>query len=137
MCGSWVKEKRPMSFLNKKLVVKNNITLPMATQIKVLGLTLDPKLTYSAQIHNISVQTHTPLQIIKELTATGWGNQMEKLVATYKALMRPALEYDSSIWSPLASSTSINQLEVMQNAALRTATGCTQDTTYNICMTKH
>ena len=34
----------------------------------------------------------------------------------------------SSVWSPIASSTSINKLQVMQNAALRTATGCTQDT---------
>ena len=33
----------------------------------------------------------------------------------------------SSVWSPIASSTSINKLQVMQNAALRTATGCTQD----------
>ena len=49
-------------------------------------------------------------------------------MATYKAVMRPALEYASSIWSPLASSTSINKLQVMQNAALRTATGCTRDT---------
>ena len=39
-----------------------------------------------------------------------------------------ALKYDSSIWSPLASSNSINKLRIMQNAALRTATGCTQDT---------
>ena len=31
-------------------------------------------------------------------------------------------------WSPHASSTSINKLQVMQNAALRTATGCTRDT---------
>ena len=35
---------------------------------------------------------------------------------------------DSSIWSPLASSTSINKLQVMQNIALRTAAGGTQDT---------
>ena len=49
-------------------------------------------------------------------------------MATYKAVMRPALEYASSIWSPLASSSSIKKLQVMQNAALRTATGCTQDT---------
>ena len=49
-------------------------------------------------------------------------------MATYKAVMRPTLEYASSIWSPLASSTSINKLEVMQNAALRTATRCIQDT---------
>ena len=49
-------------------------------------------------------------------------------MATYKAVMRPALEYASSIWSPLVSSTSINKLQVMQNAVLRTITGCTQDT---------
>ena len=42
--------------------------------------------------------------------------------------MRPALEYASSVWSPIAFSTSINKLQVMQNAALRPATGCTQDT---------
>ena len=41
--------------------------------------------------------------------------------------MRPALEYASSKWLPLASSTSISKLQVMQNVALRTATGCTQD----------
>ena len=48
---------------------------------------------------------------------------------TYNTIMKPALEYNaSSIWSPLASSTSINKLQVMQNAALRTATECTHDT---------
>ena len=49
-------------------------------------------------------------------------------MATYKAVMRPAREYASSIWSPLASSTSINKLQVMQNAALGAAIGCTKDT---------
>ena len=100
----------------------------MATHPKVLGLTLDPKLTYSTHIHNISVQAHKPLQIKKALTATGWGKQKETLMATHKAVMGPALEYVSSVWSPIASSTSINKLQVMQNASLRTATGCTQDT---------
>ena len=37
------------------------------------------------------------------------------------------MEYASSIWSPLGCSTSIRKLQVMQNAVLRTATGCTQD----------
>ena len=106
----------------------NKAALRMATHPKVLGLTLDPKLTYSTHIHNISVQAHKPLQMIKALTATGWGKQKETLMATYKAVMRLALEYASSIWSLLAPSASINKLQVMQNAALRTATGCTQDT---------
>ena len=38
------------------------------------------------------------------------------------------LEYASSIWSPLASPTSINKLRVIPNATLRTATGYTQYT---------
>ena len=97
----------------------NNTALHMATHPKVLGLTLDPKLTYSTHIHNISVQSHKPLQMIKALTVTGWGKWKETLMATYKAVMRPALEYASSIWSPLPSSTSINKLQVMQNAALQ------------------
>ena len=49
-------------------------------------------------------------------------------MATYKTVMRPALENASSIRSPLSSSISISKLQVMQNVALRTATGCTQDT---------
>ena len=88
------------------------------------GSYLDPKLPSTTY----SVHAHKPLQIIKALTATGWGKQKEALMATYKAVMKPALEYASSIWSLLASSTSISKLQVMQNAALRTATGCTQDT---------
>ena len=99
---------------NLDLIIHNN-ALPIATHSKVLGFTLDPKLTYSTHIHK-------PLQIIKSLTATGWGKQKETLMANYKAVMRPALEYASSIWSPLASLTSINKLRLMQNATLRTAT---------------
>ena len=93
----------------------NNTTLPMATHPRVLGLTLDQKLTYSTHIHTISVQVHKPLQIIKALTATGWGKQKETLMATYNVVMGPALEYASSIWSPLASLTSMNKLQVMQH----------------------
>ena len=43
----------------------HNTALRMTTHPKVLDLTLDPKLTYSTHIHNISVQAHKPLRIIK------------------------------------------------------------------------
>ena len=70
-------------------------------------------------------------------------------MATYKAVVRPALEYASSVWSPIASSTSINKLQVMQNAASHikvvfyridnsTHNEMPHETqTYNICITKH
>ena len=50
-------------------------------------------------------------------------------MATYKAVMRPALTYGRMLHPQPAL--------IMQNAALRTAPGCTQDQTYNICMMKH
>ena len=81
--------------------------------------TADPKLTYSTHIHNISVQAHNTLQMIKVLTATGLGKKKDTLMANYKAVMWPVLKYASSIWSSLAFSTRINKLQVMQNAALR------------------
>ena len=59
----------------------------MATHPEVMGLTLDPEHTYSTHIHNISVQAHKPLQMIKTLTETGWGKQKDTLMATYKAVM--------------------------------------------------
>ena len=39
-------------------------------------------------------------------------------MSTYKALTRPILEYVSTIWSPLASNTNINKLQITQNTAL-------------------
>ena len=42
--------------------------------------------------------------------------------------VRKCMEFRVEGRLPIASSTSINKLQVMQNAALRTATGCTQDT---------
>ena len=87
----------PAEYTSNLDLTINNKALPMATHPKVLGLTLDPKLTYSTHIHNISVQAHKPLQIIKAVTSTGCDKQKETLMATYKAVMRPAREYASSI----------------------------------------
>ena len=48
----------------------NNKALPMALHPKVLGLTLDPKLTYNTHIQNIATHAQKPLQVIKALTGT-------------------------------------------------------------------
>ena len=55
----------------------------MAIHTNVMGLILNPKLTYSTHIHNISVHAHMSLQIINALTSTGWRKQKETLMGTY------------------------------------------------------
>ena len=64
----------------------NNKTLPMALHPRVLGLTLDPILTYNAHIQNRATHAQKPLQVIKTLTCATWSKQIETLVATYKCL---------------------------------------------------
>src|SRR6187401_2868031 len=68
------------------------------------------------------------LKILKALNGTTWGKQKPTLIETYKATVRPIIEYGSTIWSPIIKETNLNKLQVTQNAALRIATGCTSDT---------
>ena len=106
----------------------DNITLPMNINPKILGLTLDPKLTYNKHIEITTTKARKTIQILKALTSTTWGKQKETIIALYKAITIPILQYVSTIWSPLASDTNINKLQIPQNTALRIATGCTTDT---------
>ena len=96
---------------------------------KLLSLTLETQNSYTAHTFTTSKYTHTSTNN-KALTTTGWGKQKDTLVA-----LQGSHQTGSGVWWPPASLTSINKLQVMQHAALRTATGCTQDT-YNIRMMK-
>ena len=106
----------------------DNTTLPMTTHPIILGLTLDPKLTYNRHIDLAATKARKTINILKVLTSTKWGKHNETILATYKAITRSVLEYASTIWSPNASETNIDKLQIVQNTALRIATGCTHDT---------
>ena len=93
----------PAEYKNILDLIINNIALPKGSG---LYLRLKTNIQHTPSQH-LSTSTQATTND-KALTATGWGKQEETLMATYKAVMRPALEYASSIWSPLASSTSIN-----------------------------
>ena len=60
---------------------------------------------------------------MKALAGTDWGQDTETLLVTFKALVRPRLEYAAPVWSTVASETSVKRLQTIQNAALRVATG--------------
>ena len=106
----------------------DNVVIPTVKNPKILGLTFDPKLTYNSHISKTSDKARNTLKLLKALTSTKLGKQKETIVATYKAITRPILEYVSTICSPIASTTGITKLQTIQNMALRIATGCTSDT---------
>ena len=93
----------------------DNVVIPTVKNPKILGLTFDPKLTYNSHIRKTSDKARNTLKLLKALTSTKWGKQKETIVATYKAITRPILEYASTIWSPIASTTGITKLQTIQN----------------------
>ena len=92
----------------------NNTTLSTNKELKILGLTLDPKLTFSKHIQNTTLKAKQKMHIMKALTTTHWGKSKETLNITYKAITRPSLEYASTIWSPIISNTNLNKLQTIQ-----------------------
>ena len=58
------------------------------------------------------------------LTGTGWGQQKETVLITFKSLIGSLFTYAAPIWFPNTSPTSRTKLQTIQNSALRIATGC-------------
>ena len=68
-------------------------------------------------------------QTLHALAGKGWGCQKELLLRTYKIYIEPSVNYAAAVWSPNASSSSLESIQKVQNAALRIATGCYSNTT--------
>ena len=88
----------------------NNTIIPTQKLPKILGLTFDPKLTYSEHIKTSTDKAKRTLNILKALTSTKWEKQKEIIIQTYKAITRPILEYGNTIWGPIISQTNINKI---------------------------
>ena len=125
----------PAEYSNKLTLSINNTTIPTNRNPKILGITFDPKLTFSTHISNTAEKAKKSNNILKSLTTTKWGKSMETITHTYKAITRPILEYANPAWSTVASVNShdtltnkFDKLKTIQNTALRIATGCVADT---------
>src|SRR5207244_5875770 len=106
----------------------NNTLIPTIRNPKILVLTLDTKLNFKEHTKLTKAKANKSINLLKTLTSTKWGKQKETILAIYKALTRPIIEYASTIWSPIVKPTNIAQLQTTQNTALRIATGCIADT---------
>ena len=93
---------------------------------KILGVTLDTYFTFGPLVRDCAKRALRALNVMKALAGSSWDFTTEMLVATYKAIVRPILNYAAPIWFTQISSTHLDKLEVIQNKALRISTGCHQ-----------
>ena len=104
-------------------VLLNNEALPLNKNPTILGVTFDPTLCFATHCKQSAEKARRRIGILKALAGSTWGHSKETLLLTFKALIRPILDYAAPAWSHASSNTSINCLQVAQNQSLRVVTG--------------
>ena len=89
--------------------------LESVTNAKYLGLDLSADLKFNTHISRITSNANRSLGFIKRNVIT--KNEKVKELA-YKSLVRPQVEYASTIWSPYTK-TNIDKVEMIQRRAIR------------------
>ena len=95
--------------------------LPLNCSPKILGVHLDTSLTFNVHCTQAATRVSNRNNVLKALAGTTWGQQKETILM--KAIGRSIANYGAPVWSTNASATSIGQIQIAQNEALRTATG--------------
>ena len=91
---------------------------------KVLGVTLDTHLTFTLHCNNIAVKVQQRNNVLKALSGSTLGCNIETLLTTYQAIGRSILSYCCPIWTPSLMDTNWNWLQRAQYYALRISTDC-------------
>ena len=92
--------------------VLHNTTLETVTSAKYLGITISNNLTWNTHIDNITTKANHTLGFLRRNIKVN-SHKLKSIV--YKTLVRPQLEYSSSVWSPHSQ----NQIESVQRRAAR------------------
>ena len=105
----------------------NGEIIPLVDHFKYLGLTLDRRLTFNVHVADIKQRCSRRLNILKCISGREWGADRRTLLRLYTSLIRPILDYNAFLFGNI-SSTLVDRIETIQNAALRIATGAFRTT---------
>jgi hypothetical protein len=113
-------------FRDKPQVYYDGSMIPVENTIKILGITLDTKQTFTPHVSIARSKGSGRVSILKAVTGRIWGFQKEDLLLMFTAFITPVLGFGVPIWYPARSSLKapVASLQTVQNAALRVVTGC-------------
>ena len=100
------------------------LRLPLVKCPRILGVYIDPSLSFNKHIHYVADRLSNRSKILKTLAGTSWGQQKETLLMTYKAVGRSIINYAAPVWSPSPHGTNYRKIQYTQNEAQRIATAC-------------
>ena len=102
----------------------NGVPLEVVNLIKILAVIFSRHGSYAPHVDWIIERCRKGLKILRALAGSSWGCQKEVILMTYKALILPIINYACAVWFPMCAQSKLDQLQVIQNSALRIATGC-------------
>ena len=92
--------------------------LAWVTSVKYLGVTISEDLKWNIHIGNICTKAYRTLGLLRR-NLSGCPQNVKE--TAYKGLVRPVLEYASSVWDPHCSFLT-NDIEKIQNRSARFVT---------------
>ena len=111
-------DKARQSKTHPKVYV-NNTAIPLDKTPRILGVRLYSHFNFSAHVMGVVRSCRNKLRLLNYLAGTSWGCQKETLLQTYKTYIEPSINYAAAIWSPNISESSFQQIQSLQNRALR------------------
>ena len=102
-----------------------NSHLPLVKCPRILGVYLDPSLSFNKHNQYVAERVSGRNNILKALAGTSWGQQKETLLMTYKAVRRSIINYAAPVWSQNLYDTNYRKIQYTQkDEAQSIATGC-------------
>ena len=100
-------------------------TIPITSNPKYLGLTLDRSLSYTKHLYQLSVKVNARCNLLRRLAGTKLGAHFYVLQTSTTALAFAPAEYCSPVW---CRSAHTHRLDAALNNGLRLVSGCIRST---------
>lgn len=75
----------------------------MSKEIKILGVTIDNKLTFNTHVANVCKKAIGVYKHLSKAAKVGWGLHPEVIKLIYTATIEPIVLYAASVWAPAAN----------------------------------
>lgn len=112
---------------HRKLVLKGE-QLVYKEEIKHLGLIIDSRLNWKANLKYRVAKAKKNMLLARILVGKNWGLSFQKCLWIYLSIVRPMISYGCIVWSHSLSSGSILTLRRIQRLAILMMTQCMRST---------
>ncbi|GBL91759.1 Retrovirus-related Pol polyprotein from type-1 retrotransposable element R1 [Araneus ventricosus] len=125
--------KRNSTVLNRKPTFKiNNISIKVTDSLKILGIIIDNKLTWTAHINSLHDRTLFLTSNFNRVIKSDWSVNKNLIKAWYSTTIEKALLYGASVWGGALTKVQIDRLHSIQRIFLLKFTRGYRTTSTNV-----